>query len=160
MSDHTVTLEIDGQSATAVLAARKLLINALREDFGVTAPHIGCETGRCGACTVLLDGHAVKACMVLAVQAAGTRVTTASGLSHGADLSPLQSAFQEHHALQCGYCTPGMLCAAADLLKNNPCPSEQEVREGLRGNLCRCTGYQHIVDAVLAAAAARLTEMA
>ena len=149
---HPVTLTIDGRRATRQVEARRLLVHALREDFGVTGTHIGCETGRCGACTVLLDGAAVKACMVLAMQADGGRVTTAAGLAPDGRLSPLQAAFKARHALQCGYCTPGMLCAASDLLARNPHPTEAEVREALRGNLCRCTGYQHIVDAVLAAA--------
>jgi carbon-monoxide dehydrogenase small subunit len=126
-----------------------LLVQALRQQAGVTAPHIGCESGRCGACTVLVDGHAVKSCMILAVQVDGARVTTAAGLGSADELHPLQAAFHRHHALQCGYCTPGMLCAAADLLQHTPQPTEEQVRQGLRGNLSRCTGYQHIVDAVL-----------
>ncbi|MFI5613195.1 (2Fe-2S)-binding protein [Amycolatopsis sp. NPDC051903] len=144
-------LEIDGVTVTGKVAPRDLLVHALRQVFGVTGPHIGCESARCGACTVLLDGQAVKACMVLAIQCDGARVTTAAGLA-GDELHPLQTAFHEHHALQCGYCTPGMLCAAAHLLRQEPAPSEEQVRQGLRGNLCRCTGYEHIVDAVLSAA--------
>jgi aerobic-type carbon monoxide dehydrogenase small subunit (CoxS/CutS family) len=147
----TVTLSIDGVRKSASVEARRLLVEALRDEFGVTAPHVGCETGRCGACTVLLDGEAVKSCMMLAVQADGGVITTAAGFADGETLHPLQDAFRAHHALQCGFCTPGMLCAAADLLRRNPSPTEAEVRDALRGNLCRCTGYQHIVDAVLAA---------
>lgn len=149
--EEDITLEIDGVTVSATVAPRDLLIHTLRQTFGVTGPHIGCETARCGACTVLVDGHAVKSCLVFAFQCDGARITTAAGLG-GTELHPLQAAFHEYHALQCGYCTPGMLCAAADLLRQNPTPSEDEVRQGLRGNLCRCTGYGHIVDAVLSAA--------
>ena len=150
----SVTLTIDGVRKSASVEPRRLLVEALREEFGVTAPHVGCETGRCGACTVLLDSEAVKSCLVLAVQADGAAITTAAGLASGETLHPLQEAFRAHHALQCGFCTPGMLCAAVDLLRRNPSPTEAEVRDELRGNLCRCTGYQHIVDAVLAQGAA------
>ncbi|WP_051116649.1 (2Fe-2S)-binding protein [Amycolatopsis nigrescens] len=144
-----IELTVDGVRRRGRVAPRTLLVLALRETFGVTAPHVGCETGRCGACTVLLDGDAVKSCLVLAVQCDGAEVVTAAGLARDGEPHPLQTAFGEHHALQCGYCTPGMLCAAADLLRHNPNPTEDEVRQCLRGNLCRCTGYQHIVDAVL-----------
>jgi carbon-monoxide dehydrogenase small subunit len=147
-----IHLTVDGQAVTGEVAPRDLLVHTLRETFGVTGPHVGCESGRCGACTVLLDGNAVKSCMVFAVQVDGAEITTASGLSDDEELHPLQAAFRERHALQCGYCTPGMLCAAIDLLKDNPHPSEEQVRQGMRGNLCRCTGYEHIVDAVLTAA--------
>jgi carbon-monoxide dehydrogenase small subunit len=147
----SITLVIDGATLTGTVVPRDLLVHALRQTFEVTGPHVGCESGRCGACTVLLDGDAVKSCTILAAQCDGAEITTAAGL--GADeLHPLQTAFHEHHALQCGYCTPGMLCAAADLLRHEPNPSEEHVRQGLRGNLCRCTGYQHIVDGVLSAA--------
>lgn len=149
--ERDITVEIDGAIVTGRVAPRDLLIHALRHVFHVTGPHIGCESARCGACTVLLDGEGVKSCMVLAIQCHGARITTAAGLG-GDELHPLQAAFHEHHALQCGYCTPGMLCAAAYLLRQEPAPSEQQVRQGLRGNLCRCTGYEHIVDAVLSAA--------
>ncbi|MFN3513803.1 MAG: (2Fe-2S)-binding protein [Phenylobacterium sp.] len=154
MSEHWIEVWIDGERRRGRVEARTLLIYALREQFGVTGPHIGCETGRCGACTVLLGGRAVKACMVLAVQADGQSITTAAGLAGGEELHPLQAAFHERHALQCGFCTPGMLCAAADLLQANPEPDEEAIRQGLRGNLCRCTGYQHIVEAVASAAEA------
>jgi carbon-monoxide dehydrogenase small subunit len=141
-----IELTVDGQRVRGEVAPRTLLVLALRETFGVTGPHVGCESGRCGACTVLLDGDAVKSCMVLAVQCDGADVTTAAGL----DAEPVRAAFHEHHALQCGYCTPGMVCAAVDLLRHNAKPTEEQVRQGMRGNLCRCTGYQHIVDAVMA----------
>ena len=154
MSEHGIELQVDGQRCSGVVQARTLLVQALRDVFGVTGPHVGCETGRCGACTVLLDGSAVKSCLMFAIQADGGSITTAAGLAAGEDLHPLQQAFHEHHALQCGFCTPGMLCASLELLQANPHPSEDEIRQGLRGNLCRCTGYQHIVDAVRAAAAA------
>lgn len=152
MSDHRISLVVDGTRAEVTVEGRRLLVQALREDLGVTGPHVGCQTGRCGACTVLIDGKAAKSCMMLAAQADGAEIVTAAGLGSAAKLHPLQAAFHEHHALQCGYCTPGMLCAALDLLQGNPDPSEAEVRQGLRGNLCRCTGYEHIVDAVMAAA--------
>jgi carbon-monoxide dehydrogenase small subunit len=144
-----IGLTVDGAAVSGSVAPRDLLVHALRETFRITGPHVGCESARCGACTVLLNGEAVKSCMVLAVQCDGAEITTAAGLADGGEPHPLQAAFREHHALQCGYCTPGMLCAAADLLRRTPRPSEEEVRQGLRGNLCRCTGYQNIVDAVL-----------
>jgi len=156
MSELEISLIVDGIGHGLRVEPRTLLIQALREKLRVTGPHIGCESARCGACTVLLNGDAVKSCMMLAVQADGASITTAAGLATGGALHPLQAAFHEHHALQCGFCTPGMLCAAADLLQRVPNPSEQEVRQGLRGNLCRCTGYHHIVEAVLDAAG-RLT---
>ncbi len=145
----TISLSVDGHAYTIDVEPRLLLIQALREKLAITGPHVGCETGRCGACTVLLDGHAVKACMMLAVQADAAEITTAAGLAHEGQDHPLQSAFHRHHALQCGYCTPGMLCASVDLLAEDPHPDEAAVREALRGNLCRCTGYQHIVEAII-----------
>lgn len=154
MHRQTVSMTIDGRPVTAEVEARLLLIQALRDEFRVTGPHVGCQTGRCGACTVLVNGEAVKSCLMLAVQANGVDVTTAAGLAKDGELHPLQQAFHEHHALQCGFCTPGMLCAALDLLTDNPRPTEGEIRDGLRGNLCRCTGYQHIVEAVAEAAVA------
>lgn len=153
MHHRKISLTIDGRPVTGELEPRMLLVQALREVFGVTGPHIGCETGRCGACTVLVDGQAMKSCMMLAVQACDVEITTAAGLAQDGMLHPLQQAFHERHALQCGFCTPGMLCAAVDLLAENPQPTETEIRAGLRGNLCRCTGYQHIVEAVAQAAA-------
>lgn len=147
-----VTLTIDGEQRSAVVEPRDLLVLALREKFEATAAHVGCESGRCGACTVLLDGVPVKSCMMLAVQANGCEVTTAAGLEADRIGRALQSAFKTCHGLQCGYCTPGMLASATGLLRKNSDPSEDDVRQALRGNLCRCTGYQHILDAVLLAA--------
>lgn len=144
-------LTVNGQPHEHEVEPRTLLVHFLREKLGLTGTHVGCETSACGACTVWLDGHAVKSCTVLAVQADGGEVTTIEGLAPGPELHPVQQAFWDCHGLQCGFCTPGMVMAAADLLKGNPRPSEAEVREGLKGNLCRCTGYQHIVEAVLKA---------
>jgi carbon-monoxide dehydrogenase small subunit len=149
-----VNVTVNGESRQAEVEPRLLLVHYLRDNLGLTGTHIGCDTSNCGACTVLLDGEAVKSCTVLAAQADGTEVKTIEGMAgpgNGA-LHPLQEAFWEHHGLQCGYCTPGMIMAAADLLERNPNPSEEEVRHGLEGNLCRCTGYHNIVKAVLAAA--------
>ena len=131
---------------------RLLLVDYLRDELGLTGTHVGCETSNCGACTVLLDGEAVKSCTVLAVQADGAEVTTIEGLGSDGALHPLQEAFWEHHGLQCGFCTPGMILAAVDLLRRNPNPTEAEIRAGLEGNLCRCTGYHNIVRSVQAAA--------
>jgi aerobic carbon-monoxide dehydrogenase small subunit len=133
---------------------RQLLVYFVREQLGLNGTNVGCDTSSCGACTVLLDGESVKACTVLAVQADGAEVTTIEGLSGNGGLHPLQEAFHEHHALQCGYCTPGMVMAAVSLLRENPSPSEEEIRHALEGNLCRCTGYQNIVRAIEAASAA------
>jgi carbon-monoxide dehydrogenase small subunit len=132
--------------------ARKLLLDVLREDCGLTGPHAGCEHGVCGACTILLDGRSVRSCLMLGIQAADREITTIEGLADGEELHPLQDEFSKHHALQCGYCTPGMILTALELLRDVPAPSERDVREALSGNLCRCTGYQPIVAAVLAAA--------
>ncbi len=132
---------------------RLLLVQYLRDVLGLTGTHVGCETGLCGACTVMLDGAAVKSCMVLAVQTNGSSVQTIEGLARDAKLDPVQEGFWERHGLQCGYCTPGMIMAARALLDRNPNPTEEQIRQGLEGNLCRCTGYQHIVDAVQHAAA-------
>ncbi|MDP3749601.1 MAG: (2Fe-2S)-binding protein [Phenylobacterium sp.] len=154
MHHRKISLTIDGRRVVSEVEPRMLLVQALREVFGVTGPHIGCETGRCGACTVLVDGQAMKSCMMLAVQVCDVEITTAAGLAQDGVLHPLQQAFHERHALQCGFCTPGMLCAAVDLLAETPRPTETEIRAGLRGNLCRCTGYQHIVEAVAQAAPA------
>lgn len=146
-----ISLRVNGQPFREEVEPRTLLVHFLRENLGLTGTHVGCETSACGACTVWLDGAAVKSCTILAVQADGGEVTTIEGLAAGPELHPVQQAFWEAHGLQCGFCTPGMVMAAADLLKSNPKPTEREVREGLQGNLCRCTGYQHIVDAVLKA---------
>jgi carbon-monoxide dehydrogenase small subunit len=147
-----INVNIDGVAYSDDVEPRMLLVHHLREVAGRTGTPIGCDTSNCGACTVLLNGMSVKSCSVLAVQADGADITTIEGLANG-EWHPLQRAFREEHALQCGYCTPGMIMAAADLLRDNPQPTQQEVREGLEGNLCRCTGYQNIVAAVLRAAA-------
>jgi len=142
---------VDGVRYDDDVEPRLLLVHYLRDRLGRTGTPVGCDTSNCGACTVHLDGSAVKSCTVLAVQADGAEVTTIQGLATNGEWHPVQKAFHEKHALQCGYCTPGMIMAAVDLLNDNPKPSEDEVREGLEGNLCRCTGYQNIVDAVLQA---------
>jgi carbon-monoxide dehydrogenase small subunit len=147
-----ITVRVDGVSYSDDVEPRTLLVHYLRETLGKVGTVVGCDTSNCGACTVHLDGESVKSCSVLAVQADGREVTTIEGLAQGGELHPMQRAFHEHHALQCGFCTPGMIMAACSLLKDNPDPSEQDVREGLEGNLCRCTGYQNIVKAVRAAA--------
>jgi carbon-monoxide dehydrogenase small subunit len=147
-----VSVTVNAERHTAEVEPRLLLVHFLRETLGLTGTHVGCDTSNCGACTVHLNGEAVKSCTVLAVQADGAEVTTIEGLGHEDSLHPVQEAFWAHHGLQCGYCTPGMIMAATDLLQRNPDPSEQEVREALAGNLCRCTGYHNIVKAVLAAA--------
>jgi aerobic carbon-monoxide dehydrogenase small subunit len=149
-----VRLTVNGKVHEAEVEPRLLLVHLLRDQFGLTGTHVGCDTTSCGACTVDLDGDAVKSCTVLAVQADGGDVTTVEGLQqNGEALHPMQQAFWEDHGLQCGYCTPGMIMAAIDLLKRNPNPTEEEIRHGLEGNLCRCTGYQNIVKAVRDAAA-------
>jgi len=148
------TLTVNGQRITRRIEPRQHLVDFLREELGLTGSHIGCEHGVCGACTVLLDGSAVRSCLLLAVQSNGREVTTVEGLAPKAGgLHPLQEAFRDHHGLQCGFCTPGMIMASKQLLERNPAPSDAEIRHGLEGNLCRCTGYQHIVKAVRAAAA-------
>ena len=147
-----ISITVDGVGHTDDVEPRTLLVHYLREQRGKTGTVVGCDTGNCGACTVHLDGTSVKSCTMLAVQADGHEVTTVEGLAADGTLHPVQQAFHENHALQCGYCTPGMLMQSIDLLNNNPHPTEQEVRAGLEGNLCRCTGYQNIVKAVLSAA--------
>jgi carbon-monoxide dehydrogenase small subunit len=149
-----LALTVNGAPRAIEVEPRTLLVHALRDGFGLTGTKIGCDTSRCGACTVLLDGRAVKSCTVLALQAGGSEVTTIEGLAEPGGLHPLQAAFRDHHGLQCGFCTPGMILTAADLLSRIPDPSEDEIRRALHGNLCRCTGYQPIVEAVRAAAAA------
>ncbi len=143
-----IALEVNGRHVRRQVEANLLLVDLLRRDLGLTGTHVGCDTAQCGACTVHIDGHAAKACNLLAVQADGARVTTIEGLSNGAEMHPLQAAFKEAHGLQCGFCTPGMVMAAADLLTKNPQPTEAEIRSGLKGNICRCTGYHNIVKAV------------
>ena len=149
-SSQVVTVTVNGTAYERDVEARRLLVHFLRDDIDLTGTHVGCDTGSCGACTVLLDGVAVKSCAVLAVQADGAQVTTVEGLAED-ELTPLQQSFSEHHALQCGYCTPGMLVSATALLADNPSPSEDEVKVALQGNICRCTGYWNIVEAVVAA---------
>ena len=143
-----ITVTVNGQTYAHDVEPRLLLVHYLRDTLGLTGTHVGCETSLCGACTVMLDGQAVKSCTVLAVQADGAEVTTIEGLAQNGDLHPVQEGFWERHGLQCGYCTPGMIMAAAQLLERNSAPTREEIRHGLEGNLCRCTGYQHIVEAV------------
>jgi carbon-monoxide dehydrogenase small subunit len=147
-----VSITVNGQAQSHDVEPRTLLVYFLREQCGLTGTNIGCDTTSCGACTILLEGESVKSCTVLAAQADGASITTIEGLANGDQLHPMQQAFMENHALQCGYCTPGMIMASVGLLEEHPHPSEREVREGLEGNLCRCTGYHNIVKAVLAAA--------
>ena len=147
-----VRIEVNGTTHEREVEPRTLLVHFLREELGLTGTNVGCETSLCGACTVLVDGQSVKSCTQLAVQADGSQITTIEGLAQDGELHPLQAAFREEHGLQCGYCTPGMILAAVDLLGNNPSPSEHEIREGLKGNVCRCTGYHNIVKAVQRAA--------
>ena len=152
MSKQTITLNVNGSSVSTEAEPRELLIHVLREQLEITGPHIGCETSHCGACTVEIDGMSVKSCTLFAVQAQGKEITTIEGLGDPDKLHVLQEKFKEHHGLQCGYCTPGMITRAHRLLEENPNPTEEDVRFGIAGNLCRCTGYQNIVKAVLAAA--------
>lgn len=154
MGEH-ITLTVNGVARDLDVEPRRLLVQALREDLDLTGTHVGCDTSQCGACTVHLDGHAVKSCTMLAVQADGASVTTIEGMAAGPDaLHPLQAAFWEKHGLQCGFCTPGMIMTAADLLARDPDPSDEAIRHAIEGNFCRCTGYQNIVIAIKAAAAA------
>jgi len=152
-----VELTVNGERREADVEARLLLVHWLRDHLGLTGTHVGCDTTNCGACTVHLAGEAVKSCTVLTAQADGAEVTTIEGLSDGDGLHPLQTAFMDKHGLQCGFCTPGMIMAAADLLTRNPNPTDDEIRHGLEGNLCRCTGYHNIVEAVRAAAGSGVT---
>jgi aerobic carbon-monoxide dehydrogenase small subunit len=148
-----IRVEVNGESYEHDVEARLLLVHFIRDTLELTGTHIGCDTGNCGACTVIYNGQTIKSCMMLAVQADGARIETVEGLAAGGELSPLQQAFSAHHALQCGYCTPGMLMSAKHLLDNNPEPTENEIRRAIQGNICRCTGYVNIVAAVKAAAA-------
>ena len=152
MSVHRIECTVNGEAQSVDVPARRLLSDFLRDDLYLTGTKRGCETGVCGACSVLLDGEAIKSCLMLAVQVNGREITTIEGLAHGDDLHPLQASFMQCGGLQCGYCTPGFILASCDLLKNNPQPSIDEVRHGLSGNLCRCTGYTQIVESVLHAA--------
>jgi aerobic carbon-monoxide dehydrogenase small subunit len=147
-----ISLKVNGETVEREVDARKLLVHFIRDDLDLTGTHVGCDTGNCGACTILLDGEAVKSCMLLAVQANGTRVETVESLAADGELTPLQQAFSSAHGLQCGYCTPGMLMSATYLLRNNPEPTEHEIRKAIQGNICRCTGYVNIVEAIKEAA--------
>ncbi|MBL8707043.1 MAG: (2Fe-2S)-binding protein [Rhodospirillales bacterium] len=150
----TVNLTVNGKAVSANVESRTLLVNLLRENLALTGTHVGCDTSQCGACVVHVDGQSVKACTMLAVQADGAKVTTIEGLANGDTLHPMQEAFRDNHGLQCGFCTPGMVMSAVCLVKDRPNITEHEVREGLEGNICRCTGYHNIVQAVLAGAKA------
>ena len=150
---ETVEVVVNGERRSLEVEGRTLLVHALRDGLGLTGAHIGCDTSQCGACTVLMDGRAVKSCAVLALQADGRELTTIEGLSKDGQLHPLQHAFVENHGLQCGFCTPGVILTAADLLSRDGSPSDEEIRHALRGNLCRCTGYQSIVESIRAAEA-------
>jgi aerobic carbon-monoxide dehydrogenase small subunit len=147
-----VSITVNGRVRSGQVEPRMLLVHFLREHLNLTGAHVGCDTSQCGACTVILDGRSAKSCTILAVQADGSEVTTIEGLAKDGQLHPLQEAFWEEHGLQCGYCTPGMILSAVNLLKDNPQPTERQVREGISGNFCRCTGYQHIVNAIQHAA--------
>ena len=151
VAQTTITLEVNGTTYEREVEARRLLVHFLRDDLDLTGTHVGCDTGNCGACSVIVDGTLLKSCMMLAVQADGASIETVEGLGADGELTPLQQAFGEHHALQCGYCTPGMLMSATALLRDNPSPSEDEIAKALQGNICRCTGYWNIFEAVKAA---------
>jgi aerobic carbon-monoxide dehydrogenase small subunit len=150
----TVTFVVNGEPRSLEVEGRTLLVHALRDGLGLTGAHVGCDTSQCGACTVLIDGRAVKSCTVLAQQAEGRELTTIEGLASDGEMHPIQRAFVEHHGLQCGFCTPGVILTAADLLSREAAPSDAEIRHALRGNLCRCTGYQGIVESIRAVDAA------
>ena len=150
----SVSLTVNGEAVSADVEPRTLLVQMLREELGLTGTHVGCDTSQCGACVVHVDGESVKACTMLAVQAEGADVKTIEGVADGDTLHPMQQAFHENHGLQCGFCTPGMIMSALDLVKNNPDPTEREIREWLEGNLCRCTGYHNIVKSIDAGARA------
>jgi carbon-monoxide dehydrogenase small subunit len=150
---ETLELVVNGERRSLEVEGRTLLVHAIRDGLDLTGAHIGCDTSQCGACTVLLDGRAVKSCTVLALQAEGTEITTIEGLAREGELHPLQRAFVEHHGLQCGFCTPGLILTAVDLLSRDPDPTDETIRHSLRGNLCRCTGYQPVVESIRAAGA-------
>ena len=153
-TSRTISVEVNGTVYEREVPARRLLVHFIRDDLDLTGTHIGCDTGNCGACTIHFDGAAIKSCMMLAVQADGGKIRTIESLAEGGELTPLQQSFSAHHALQCGYCTPGMLMSASALLEHNPRPTEDDVRLALQGNICRCTGYVNIVDAVVSAGSA------
>ena len=150
----TISVEVNGTTYEREVEARRLLVHFLRDDLDLTGTHVGCDTGNCGACSVIVNGTLLKSCMMLAIQADGASIETVEGLGADGELAPLQQAFGEHHALQCGYCTPGMLMSAKALLDENPEPTEGEIRRAIQGNICRCTGYVNIVEAIAAAAEA------
>jgi aerobic-type carbon monoxide dehydrogenase small subunit (CoxS/CutS family) len=154
VSLKTISVEVNGTTYEREVEARRLLVHFLRDDLDLTGTHVGCDTGNCGACSVIVDGTLLKSCMMLAIQADGASIETVEGLGADGELNPLQQAFGEHHALQCGYCTPGMLMSAKALLDENPEPTEGEIRRAIQGNICRCTGYVNIVEAIAAAAEA------
>jgi aerobic carbon-monoxide dehydrogenase small subunit len=147
-SSRTITVEVNGTAYEREVESRRLLVHFVRDDLDLTGSHVGCDTGNCGACSMIVDGQLVKSCMLLAVQADGAKVETVEGLAAGGELTALQQSFSDRHALQCGYCTPGMLMSATALLRQNPKPTPEEIRKGLQGNICRCTGYWNIIDAV------------
>ena len=151
VTSQTITVTVNGTTYEREVETRRLLIHFVRDDLDLTGSHIGCDTGNCGACSMIVDGSLVKTCMLLAVQADGAEIETVEGLAAGGELTALQQAFSDHHALQCGYCTPGMLMSATALLRQTPKPSQDEIKKGIQGNICRCTGYWNIVDAVTAA---------
>ena len=158
VAQKTITVEVNGTTYEREVEARRLLIHFLRDDLDLTGSHVGCDTGNCGACSVLLDGTLVKSCMLLALQADGATIETVEGLAEDEQLSPLQQAFSDHHALQCGYCTPGMLMSATALLRDNPRPTDEEITRAIQGNICRCTGYWNIVKAIKAASGQEVGE--
>ena len=145
---HAITVTINGERYERTVLARQLLVHFIRDTLGLKGTHIGCDTGNCGACTIIVNGKTIKSCMMLAAQADGAEVETVEGLASNGDLDDLQEAFHQHHGLQCGYCTPGLLMSATHLLRQNPHPSEEEIRRGVRGNICRCTGYVNVVKAI------------
>jgi carbon-monoxide dehydrogenase small subunit len=149
---HPITVTINGETHERTVLSRTLLVHFIRDVLALKGTHIGCDTGNCGACTVIYNGRTIKSCMMLAAQADGAEIQTVEGLSENGDLGPIQRAFHEHHGLQCGYCTPGLLMSATVLLRDNPSPSEAEIRRGIRGNICRCTGYVNVVKSIEAAA--------
>ena len=155
---ETVTVDVNGAKYEREVEARRLLIHFLRDDLDLTGSHVGCDTGNCGACSVIVDGVLVKSCMLLAVQADGAKIETVEALAEEEQLSPLQQAFSDHHALQCGYCTPGMLMSATALLRENPRPNDEEIARAIQGNICRCTGYWNIFKAVKAASGQEVAE--
>jgi aerobic carbon-monoxide dehydrogenase small subunit len=155
VTSKTISVEINGEVYEREVETRRLLVHFIRDDVDLTGTHVGCDTGNCGACTIQLNGQAIKSCMMLAVQADGASLRTVEGLGADGELTALQQSFSDHHALQCGYCTPGMLMSASHLLEQNPHPTEEEIRKALQGNICRCTGYVNIVEAVKAVGEAR-----